>query len=155
MDLRMSATDERFRAGLRQWLVDSVPRHGPPPPADDWPARRAYDTGWQRKLHDAGYSGLAWPSSFGGQGLPVSQQIVYYEECARAGCPSHRRELRRPDACRSDAHRRGHRRAACRPPAPDPHRRVGLVPGLLRTRRRLRSGVPARPALSGGATSTS
>ena len=38
------------------------------PPPGDWPARRAYDTGWQRKLHDAGYAGLNWPAEFGGRG---------------------------------------------------------------------------------------
>ncbi|MGW1353810.1 hypothetical protein ACWCQE_31730, partial [Streptomyces sp. NPDC002409] len=27
----------------------------------DWPGRRAYDTAWQRMLHDAGYAGLHWP----------------------------------------------------------------------------------------------
>ena len=54
MDLRYSETDEAFRAELRDWLAREVPRHGPPPDNDDWPARRAYETAWQRKLHDAG-----------------------------------------------------------------------------------------------------
>jgi alkylation response protein AidB-like acyl-CoA dehydrogenase len=87
MDLRPSAADDAFRAEMRAWLDAAVPRHGPPPPPNDWPVRRAYETGWQRKLHDAGYAGLAWPTAFGGRGLPASQQIVYYEECARAGAP--------------------------------------------------------------------
>lgn len=87
MDLTYSADDERFRAGLRAWLDTAVPAHGAPPPPGDWPARRAYDTAWQRTLHDAGYAGLHWPRAFGGQGLPVSQQLVYLEEYARAGAP--------------------------------------------------------------------
>ena len=61
MDLRYSREDEAFRAEIRAWLEVEVPAHGPPPPPDDWPARRAYDTAWQRKLHDAGLAGLAWP----------------------------------------------------------------------------------------------
>jgi alkylation response protein AidB-like acyl-CoA dehydrogenase len=88
MDLRATAADEAFRAELRRWMEDAVARHGPAPEAGDWPARRAYETGWQRKLHDAGYAGLAWPTAVGGRGLVVSQQIVYYEECARAGAPA-------------------------------------------------------------------
>jgi alkylation response protein AidB-like acyl-CoA dehydrogenase len=88
VDLRPNPADQAFRAKLRGWLEGAVARHGPPPQAGDWPARRAYDTGWQRTLHDAGYAGLAWPTAFGGGGLPVSQQIVYYEECARAGAPA-------------------------------------------------------------------
>jgi alkylation response protein AidB-like acyl-CoA dehydrogenase len=87
MDLRYSREDESFRAGIRAWLEAEVPKHGPPPPLDDWPARRTYDTGWQRKLHDAGLAGLAWPKPFGGRGLPITQQLVYLEEYARAGAP--------------------------------------------------------------------
>jgi alkylation response protein AidB-like acyl-CoA dehydrogenase len=87
MDLRYSAEDEAFRAELRAWLEKEVPAHGPPPESDDWPARRAYDTAWQRKLHAAGLAGLAWPVEVGGRGLPSSQQLVYLEEYARAGAP--------------------------------------------------------------------
>jgi alkylation response protein AidB-like acyl-CoA dehydrogenase len=88
VDLRPSPADEAFRAELRAWLAEAVPDHGPPPDVDDWPARRAYDTGWQRRLHEAGFAGLNWPTTFGGRGLPVSQQIASYEENARAGAPA-------------------------------------------------------------------
>ena len=87
MDLKYTDGDERFRAEVRAWLAVEVPRHGAPPPPGDWPARRAYDTEWQRKLFDAGYAGLHWPSAFGGRGLAVSQQLVYLEEYARADAP--------------------------------------------------------------------
>jgi alkylation response protein AidB-like acyl-CoA dehydrogenase len=87
MDVTYSAGDERFRAEVRAWLEAEVPAHGPPPPPGDWPARRAYDTEWQRKLYDAGYAGLNWPAAFGGRGLPVTQQLVYLEEYARANAP--------------------------------------------------------------------
>jgi alkylation response protein AidB-like acyl-CoA dehydrogenase len=87
VDLRYSEADEAFRAELRAWLAEAVPRHGPPPPPGDWPARRAYDTAWQRTLFDAGYAGLAWPADAGGRGLPVTQQLVYLEEYARADAP--------------------------------------------------------------------
>jgi len=87
MDLAYGAEDEQFRAELRAWLDAEVPVHGPPPPPGDWAARRAYDTAWQRKLYDAGYAGVAWPREFGGRGLPVTQQLVYLEEYARAGAP--------------------------------------------------------------------
>jgi len=87
MDLRYDRKDEEVRAEIRAWLEKEVPAHGPPPPADDWPARRAYDTAWQRKLHDAGLAGLAWPAEYGGRSLPVSQQLVYLEEYARASGP--------------------------------------------------------------------
>jgi alkylation response protein AidB-like acyl-CoA dehydrogenase len=85
--LRYSRRDEEFRAELREWLEREVPRHGDPPDNRDWPARRAYDTSWQRKLYDAGYAGLAWPAAHGGRGAPISQQLVYLEEYARANAP--------------------------------------------------------------------
>jgi alkylation response protein AidB-like acyl-CoA dehydrogenase len=87
MDLRYSHDDEVFRSEIRCWLEREVPTHGPPPDNSDWPARRAYDTSWQRKLHEGGYAGLAWPADHGGRGAPISQQLVYLEEYARANAP--------------------------------------------------------------------
>jgi hypothetical protein len=87
MDLRYSASDEAFRAELRAWLAREVAAHGTPPPAHDWAARRAFDTGWQRKLFEAGYAGIAWPKEYGGRGASPTEQLVYHEETARAGSP--------------------------------------------------------------------
>jgi alkylation response protein AidB-like acyl-CoA dehydrogenase len=87
MDLRYSREDEAFRTKIRAWLEVEVPAHGAPPPSGDWPARRGYDTAWQRKLYDAGLAGLAWAREFGGRGLPINQQLVYLEEYARSGAP--------------------------------------------------------------------
>lgn len=87
MDLRYSESDEKFRAELRSWLNEMVPAHGEPPAINDWPARRAYDTGWQRKLFDAGYAGINWPKEYGGRDASLTEQLVYYEETARANAP--------------------------------------------------------------------
>jgi alkylation response protein AidB-like acyl-CoA dehydrogenase len=87
VDLRYSEDDEIFRAELRAWLQEAVPAHGEPPSKSDWPARRAYDAGWQRKLFDAGYAGINWPKQYGGRDASLTEQLVYYEEIARAGAP--------------------------------------------------------------------
>jgi alkylation response protein AidB-like acyl-CoA dehydrogenase len=87
LDLRYSEQDEQFRKELRAWLASEVPAHGPAPEEGDWPARRDYDTGWQRKLFDAGYAGINWPKEYGGRGALPSEQLVYYEEIARARAP--------------------------------------------------------------------
>jgi alkylation response protein AidB-like acyl-CoA dehydrogenase len=50
-------------------------------------ARRAYDTQWQRQLHDAGYAGISWPSAYGGRGATPSEELIYLEELERAGAP--------------------------------------------------------------------
>jgi alkylation response protein AidB-like acyl-CoA dehydrogenase len=87
MDLRYSDADEAFRSELRRWLADAVPAHGSPPAINDWSARRAYDTGWQRKLFEAGYAGINWPAEYGGRDASLTEQLVYYEEIARARAP--------------------------------------------------------------------
>jgi len=87
LDLRYSASDEKFRAGFRTWLRENVAKHGPRPPHDDWPARRVYDTSWQRKLYDAGFAGPSWPREYGGRGSSPTEELVYHEEYARADAP--------------------------------------------------------------------
>jgi alkylation response protein AidB-like acyl-CoA dehydrogenase len=87
VDLRYTEADEAFRAKLRSWLEAEVPRHGAPPPPGHWDERRVYDTGWQRKLFDAGYAGLNWPVEYGGRGASLSEQLLFYEETARANAP--------------------------------------------------------------------
>jgi len=87
MDLHDSPSDAAFRARLRVWLEAEVPRHGPPPDASASKARRDYDTRWQKKLFDAGYAGLGWPRAFGGAEAALAEQLIYYEETARADAP--------------------------------------------------------------------
>jgi alkylation response protein AidB-like acyl-CoA dehydrogenase len=87
VDLRYSDSDEQFRSELRSWLEEAVPAHGDPPPAHDWPARRAYDTSWQHKLYEAGYACINWPKEYGGRDASPTEQLVYYEEIGRAKAP--------------------------------------------------------------------
>ncbi len=87
MDLRYSESDERFRKELREWLADTLPTLPPKPGHDDWVARRDYDTGWQRRLHDAGYAGINWPREYGGRGATLTEQLIFLEETTRAGAP--------------------------------------------------------------------
>jgi alkylation response protein AidB-like acyl-CoA dehydrogenase len=87
VDLRYTESDQAFRSELRAFLADAVPAHGAAPFRHDWDARRAYDTGWQRKLFDAGYAGINWPKEYGGRGASLMEELVYYEEMAHANAP--------------------------------------------------------------------
>ncbi|MEV7843945.1 acyl-CoA dehydrogenase [Streptomyces cyaneofuscatus] len=87
MDLAYTEAEEEFRGRLREWLADVLPSLPPKPSPDDWPARRAYDTTWQRMLYDAGYAGLHWPEDAGGRGATPTQHLIFLEETERAGAP--------------------------------------------------------------------
>ncbi|AZM90394.1 acyl-CoA dehydrogenase family protein [Streptomyces sp. W1SF4] len=87
MDLAYSEEERDFRARLREWLAKVLPELPPRPSPDDWPGRRAYDLGWQRRLYDAGYAGLHWPVDAGGRGATPTQHLIFLEETERAGAP--------------------------------------------------------------------
>jgi hypothetical protein len=87
MDLRYTAPEQAFRLELRDWLAATLGGVGEPPPHDDWPARRAYDLRWQQRLFEAGYAGVDWPAEGGGRGSSPVEQLIFKEECERAGAP--------------------------------------------------------------------
>ncbi len=85
MDLRYSEADREFRARAREWLQANVPSE--PRPANGT-AGAQFDRDWQRKLFDNGWAGVAWPKAYGGLGLTGLQQVIWYEELARANAPA-------------------------------------------------------------------
>ncbi len=80
MDLAYSDAEEDFRARLRAWLAAELPRLPERPDPLDWPGRRAYDCGWQRRLYDAGYGHVHWDAS-------PTRRLIFLEETERAGAP--------------------------------------------------------------------
>ncbi len=111
--------------------ADVLPTLPPEPAVDDWPARREYDTGWQRRLFEAGYAGINWPTEYGGRGATLTEQLIYLEETTLAGAPYVGVNFVGLLHAGPDDHDRGQRRAEGRAPAPHPARRRGVVPGLL------------------------
>ncbi|WP_404959491.1 acyl-CoA dehydrogenase family protein [Streptomyces sp. 147326] len=87
MDLTYTEEEQDFRARLRAWLGKVLPELPAKPCPDDWPGRRAYDLGWQRRLYEAGYAGLHWPVDAGGRGATPTQHLIFLEETERAGAP--------------------------------------------------------------------
>ncbi|MBI2705998.1 MAG: acyl-CoA dehydrogenase family protein [Actinobacteria bacterium] len=87
MDLRYSESENEFRKELREWLAEVLPALPAKPGPHAWDERRAYDTGWQRMLFDAGYAGINWPTAYGGRGASLTEQLIYLEETTRAGAP--------------------------------------------------------------------
>ncbi len=91
MDARFSEEDERFRREVAEWLAENLRgdfeavrgRGGPGDEHALLDERRA----WERRLGEAGWIGVGWPKAVGGRGLPLSQQMIFHEEYARAGGP--------------------------------------------------------------------
>ena len=89
MDLRDKPEEAAFRAELRAWLDANLPEdrrgsRGGAQRFDD-----SFGREWSRKLYEAGYAGLTWPTEYGGAGAPYSFQAIFYEEMARAQAPGH------------------------------------------------------------------
>jgi alkylation response protein AidB-like acyl-CoA dehydrogenase len=81
----MSDSIAEFRRKARAWLQANVPAELAP---EDGPASRDFVLAWQRAQAAGGWAGIAWPKEVGGRGLSVLEQIVWFEEYARAGAPS-------------------------------------------------------------------
>jgi alkylation response protein AidB-like acyl-CoA dehydrogenase len=87
----MSAVDEvedleSFRARLRRWLSENMPRARPGEPTRAFPsdeAELAYldrNRELQRMLFDGGFAGIIFPKAYGGAGLTAAHQQVFNEE---------------------------------------------------------------------------
>ncbi|MDE0929678.1 MAG: acyl-CoA dehydrogenase family protein [Halioglobus sp.] len=86
MDLTFTAEENQFRQQVRDWLHSNRPSESRPSVAD-LSACREYDLAWQKTLAESGWAGIAWPTEYGGRGLPLVQQLIWYEEYAKADMP--------------------------------------------------------------------
>jgi alkylation response protein AidB-like acyl-CoA dehydrogenase len=85
VDLSFSPEQEEFRARVRDWLADNVPQELQP--YGDQAEMARFDVAWQRRLSEAGWAGISWPEEYGGRGLTMVEQLIWFEEYARAGAP--------------------------------------------------------------------
>jgi alkylation response protein AidB-like acyl-CoA dehydrogenase len=91
VDLRETADDRRFRDEVRTFLEESLAgdfaatrgRGGPGDEGALFDERLA----WERHLGAHGWTCVGWPKEHGGRGLSLRQQVVYFEEYARARAP--------------------------------------------------------------------
>jgi len=91
MEIRFSDEDEAFRREAAAWLEDALSaefamlrgRGGSGDDAAFVDERRA----WERKLASGGWTCIGWPREHGGRGATLTQQVIFFEEYARAGAP--------------------------------------------------------------------
>ena len=83
--------DAAFRAEIRGWMASNLTGEfaqlrgrGGPGDEHSFVEERMV---WERHLAAAGWTCVGWPAEHGGRGLPLSQEVIFHEEYARAGGP--------------------------------------------------------------------
>ncbi len=91
MDLRDRPEDEAFRREVRSWLADHVVgefaalggRGGSGDETFGFEVRLE----WERVLAADGWTGIGWPTEYGGRGASIADQVIFNEEYVRAKAP--------------------------------------------------------------------
>jgi alkylation response protein AidB-like acyl-CoA dehydrogenase len=86
-----SPEDQAFREEARAWLIEQLEgpfahvrfRGGPGEEDEEFEGR----VEWEQAMGLAGWTGISWPQEYGGRAAPLSQQVIFYQEYARAGGP--------------------------------------------------------------------
>ena len=91
MKLSFSPEDEKFRAEVAAWLkqnlsgeFEKLKFRGGPGDEHMFPEERKR---WEQKLAEGGWTCVGWPLEYGGRGCSIEQQVIFFEEYARAGAP--------------------------------------------------------------------
>ncbi|MEC4168451.1 MULTISPECIES: acyl-CoA dehydrogenase family protein [unclassified Pseudomonas] len=91
MNIGFSAADEQFRQRVAQWMQTHLTGEfavlrfrGGPGDEDFAPALRKR---WEQVLAQGQWVGAGWATEHGGRGLSINQQVIFFEEYARAGGP--------------------------------------------------------------------
>ncbi|MFI5296587.1 MAG: acyl-CoA dehydrogenase family protein [Polyangiales bacterium] len=91
MDLRFTVREEAFRHEVRAWLEAQLSgpfahlrgAGGPGHEHQHIDARRQ----WERALADSGWKCIGWPTQYGGRDASLIEQVIFFEEYARARAP--------------------------------------------------------------------
>ncbi len=91
MKLSFSPADEQFREEVATWLRENLTGdfaklkfRGGPGDEHMYPEERKH---WEQKLAEGGWTCIGWPQQYGGRGCSIEQQVIFFEEYARAGAP--------------------------------------------------------------------
>jgi alkylation response protein AidB-like acyl-CoA dehydrogenase len=87
MDLNFTAEEQAFRATIRAWVAQSLPKEISHKVHNALRLSRDDLQQWARILGAKGWLGWGWPEKFGGPGWNAVQRHLFEEECALAGAP--------------------------------------------------------------------
>ncbi len=87
MDLNFTPEELAFRAEVRQWVAESLPKDLSHKVFNSLRLSRDDMQRWSKILGKKGWLGYGWPTAFGGPGWNAVQKHLFEEECALAGAP--------------------------------------------------------------------
>jgi alkylation response protein AidB-like acyl-CoA dehydrogenase len=88
MNLHFSAAEEAFRARVRSWTEQNLPEDWKVTnAANDRDARDRIDQEWDRLLFKRGWGMISWPEKYGGLDATLAEQLIFFEEMAKADAP--------------------------------------------------------------------
>jgi len=85
MELDYTDKQRAFRAEIRAWLAEHVPKQ--PLPSFDTEAGFTAHREWERTLFEGRWSMVTWPTELGGRGCDLIEWLIFEEEYWRAGAP--------------------------------------------------------------------
>jgi alkylation response protein AidB-like acyl-CoA dehydrogenase len=85
MELAYTPKQRAFRAEVRAWLADNVPRT----PLASYDTREGFEQHreWERRLFEARLSMVMWPEALGGRGCDLIEWLIFEEEYYASGAP--------------------------------------------------------------------
>jgi len=88
VELAYAPQDEAFRAEIRAWLKENLPKGWFDPNFEmSAEERKKFNDEWPEKLFKGGWICATWPKEYGGKGLTTMQGVVLSEEFANARAP--------------------------------------------------------------------
>ena len=86
MDLTFSPEEEAFRAEVRSFIDENLPKALKGKRRNEYTSREDY-LAWHKVLYKKGWIAPLWPKEYGGTGWNVTQRFIFNEECAKAETP--------------------------------------------------------------------
>jgi alkylation response protein AidB-like acyl-CoA dehydrogenase len=87
MDLNFTPEELAFRAEIRQWVAENLPKDLSHKVFNSLRLSEDDIRRWAKILGSKGWLGYGWPKQFGGPGWTAIQKHLFEEECALAGAP--------------------------------------------------------------------
>ncbi|MDO9125716.1 MAG: acyl-CoA dehydrogenase family protein, partial [Parvibaculum sp.] len=87
MDIELTKEDDAFRAEVRRFISEKLPRELAERETVGASGERGALRRWQKDLHEKGWVAVNWPRQYGGTGWTPMQKFLFNEEMAFANAP--------------------------------------------------------------------